>query len=254
MPPPPVLPPPPPYEPPVWPIPSLRLRVDDLAHPGAQIFFQHVNPYNALTSAVLTVFDWLYTLETVPHEVETIVLVLRSMPGVAHTFGSDNYKEIHFSLDWIKQCEARAPHEINGVLVHEMVHCFQYNGKGKAPGGLIEGIADWIRLHAELAPPHWTEGKGTKWDAGYEATGFFLDFIEQTHERGFVRSLNLEMRNNKYKEEMFKKISGRGLSEWWTLYQAHLGKKIPNNDPEKTPGGGDDKKENINAVGDPDKK
>ena len=50
-------------------------------------------------------------------------------------------KEIHFSLNHIKNSESRAKDEINGVLTHEVVHCFQYNAKGTAPGGLIEGIA-----------------------------------------------------------------------------------------------------------------
>ena len=63
------------------------------------------------------------------------------MEGVAHTLGSNIYKEIHFSLDYIHRTPPRAKHQIHGVLVHEMVHCYQYNGKGKAPGGLIEGVA-----------------------------------------------------------------------------------------------------------------
>lgn len=63
------------------------------------------------------------------------------MPGVAHTFGSASHKEIHFSLDHIRNSEARARDEILGVLTHEMVHCYQHNGAGKCPGGLIEGIA-----------------------------------------------------------------------------------------------------------------
>lgn len=40
-------------------------------------------------------------------------------------------------------------------MVHEMVHCWQRNAHGTAPGGLIEGIADWVRLKAGLVPPHW---------------------------------------------------------------------------------------------------
>lgn len=76
-----------------------------------------------------------------PRSVETVVLVLRSMPGAAHSSGADIYKEIHFSLDHIQNCASRAKDEINGVLVHEMVHCYQYNGKGKCPSGLVEGIA-----------------------------------------------------------------------------------------------------------------
>lgn len=75
------------------------------------------------------------------YSVQCISLVLRPMPGVAHTFGSPTHKEIHFSLDHIRNSESRAREEILGVLTHEMVHCYQYNGLGKTPGGLIEGIA-----------------------------------------------------------------------------------------------------------------
>lgn len=74
---------------------------------------------------------------------QNVLLVLRPMDGVAHTFGSETHKQIHFSLDYIANTASggRSKHEITGVLVHEMVHCYQYNGKGEAPGGLIEGIA-----------------------------------------------------------------------------------------------------------------
>ena len=73
--------------------------------------------------------------------VEQISLILRSMEGVAHTCGSLNQKEIHFSLDYIKKSANRARDEIMGVLVHEVVHCYQYDACGTCPGGLIEGIA-----------------------------------------------------------------------------------------------------------------
>jgi hypothetical protein len=63
------------------------------------------------------------------------------MEGVAHTCGSRNQKEIHFSLDYIKKSANRARDEIMGVLVHEVVHCYQYDACGTCPGGLIEGIA-----------------------------------------------------------------------------------------------------------------
>jgi hypothetical protein len=76
--------------------------------------------------------------------VEKVAVVLKPMDGVAYTFGSDIYKEIHFSLDHIKNSGARAKDEIQGVLVHEMVHCFQHDGSKKGvhcPGGLVEGVA-----------------------------------------------------------------------------------------------------------------
>lgn len=63
------LPRPPPCDPNAeWPIPKLTIRCDDLAHPGAKLFFQHVNPYEALREAVIAVYCWLYTPETVPRK------------------------------------------------------------------------------------------------------------------------------------------------------------------------------------------
>ena len=73
--------------------------------------------------------------------VEQISLILRSMEGVAYTCGSQKQKEIYFSLDYIKKSAKRAHDEIMGVLVHEVVHCYQYDACGTCPGGLIEGIA-----------------------------------------------------------------------------------------------------------------
>jgi uncharacterized membrane protein len=70
------------------------------------------------------------------------------MDGVAYTTGSHTAKEIHFACQHIVNCADRCADEIRGVLVHEVVHCYQYNGEGVCPGGLVEGIAGaYIRLH-----------------------------------------------------------------------------------------------------------
>lgn len=62
------------------------------------------------------------------------------MDGVAYTTGGSepNTSEIHFSLDHIVNSSDRAADEIKGVLIHEVVHCFQYNGNDTAPSGMIE--------------------------------------------------------------------------------------------------------------------
>lgn len=77
--------------------------------------------------------------------VRSIELILRPMDGVAYCTGCSpdpkSHKEIHFSLRHIVNSKARAKEEIMGVLTHEVVHCFQHNSGGTAPGGLIEGFA-----------------------------------------------------------------------------------------------------------------
>ncbi|TFK56765.1 plant basic secretory protein, partial [Heliocybe sulcata] len=207
-----------PLPPPQWPIPKFKLEVEDLGHPGAALFFDAVKPTQALRKAALSVFEWLYTPETVPRNVETVLLVLKPMPGVAYTFGSDTVKQIHFSLDHIVNSADRARHEIMGVLTHEMVHCFQYNGKGKCPGGMIEGVADWVRLHADLAPPHWKREPGDKWDAGYQHTAYFLEWVEERYGAGTIRELNEAMKSKEYTDDIFRDATGRKLKKLWKLY------------------------------------
>ena len=84
------------------------------------------------------------------------------LSGVAYTCGKDfdfEHKEIHFSTDYIEGIDAKLlRREITGVIVHRMVHCWQFNGKHSCNAGLIEGIADWVRLKAGLGPPHWRGG------------------------------------------------------------------------------------------------
>ncbi|EGN97607.1 hypothetical protein SERLA73DRAFT_92786 [Serpula lacrymans var. lacrymans S7.3] len=217
----------PPTVTPHYTLPKFNIRVEDLSHPGAVLFFDNVQPALALKDAVLASFTHLYTPKTVPTHVKLITLVLRSMDGVAYTFGSHTDKEIHFSLDYIKASEHRARDEILGVLVHEVVHCFQYNGKDQCPGGLIEGIADFVRLHAGYAPPHWQAAGGDRWDAGYDRTAYFLDWIEKHNGEGTVQKINQLMKDRKYTEYVFIEATGHGVDKLWKMYCALLDKKSP---------------------------
>ncbi|KAH8119975.1 hypothetical protein DFH11DRAFT_21280 [Phellopilus nigrolimitatus] len=146
------------------------------------------------------------------------------MDGVAYTKGSeldDDHKEIHLSMQHIENSKQRAKDETLGVIVHEMVHCFQYNAKGSCPGGLIEGIADYVRLKAGFSPPHWKRG-GSRWDEGYQTTGYFLEWIENTFGQDFVRRLNGSMRDKKYNEGIFKEFTGKAVDELWKMYKTFL--------------------------------
>ncbi|KAF7337702.1 Plant basic secretory protein [Mycena sanguinolenta] len=217
------MPPTPPTE---WPFPKFNIRVEDLEHRGAVLFFEHIQPLDALRKAVLASFEWLYaTPANAPTNVKLIQLVLRPMDGVAYTFGSASEKEIHFSLDHIANSASRARDEIMGVLVHEVVHCYQYNANGTAPGGLVEGVADFVRLHAGLAPPHWRRAPAPKdkWDAGYQTTAYFLDWIEERRGKGAIRALNDTMRDTDYDEKIFVILAGEPVRDLWRRYKKELG-------------------------------
>lgn len=148
------------------------------------------------------------------------------MEGIAYTTGSeldDDHKELHFSLNYISELAtkptSRQRDEIQGVLVHEMVHCWQWNAYGTAPGGLIEGIADFVRLKAGLSPPHWKKERGETWDQGYQHTGYFLDWIETEYGDGSTRRVNEALMNKRYDEEAFwNSLFGKGVQELWSEY------------------------------------
>ncbi|MCJ1482774.1 hypothetical protein MMC06_002940 [Schaereria dolodes] len=219
-----------------FPTPKIRLKVNDLSHAGALIFFSSTNPVNVLSDSVIQVLQTLYVPEESDKRIpptRSVTLILRKMPGVAYTTGTDldnDHKEIHFSLDYIARIPSDPPmrrrEEIAGVLVHEMVHCYQWNGLGTAPGGLIEGIADFVRLRVGLNPPHWKKESGGDWDAGYQHTGYFLDWLESRYGEGSVHKINEALKSKKYEEEEFwKGLFGTGIGELWKEYTAHIGNR-----------------------------
>lgn len=136
----------------------------------------------------------------------------------------DDHKEIHFSLNHIvNTAKDRTGREITGVVTHELVHCLQWNAFGTCPGGLIEGIADWVRLNCDLAPPHWKKEVVEKWDAGYQHTAYFLDYLEKKIGEGFVRRLNEKLRIERYEEKRFwLELTGRTVNELFKEYVASI--------------------------------
>ncbi|KAL9632997.1 MAG: hypothetical protein Q9164_004961 [Protoblastenia rupestris] len=218
---------------PSYPIAKLRFECRDLTHPGAKTYFSNTQPASILSSAVTTVLKTLYTpSKTNAHipPTRSVTLILRSLGGVAYTTGSEldnDHKEMHFSLDYIHGITSRTPGreapEIEGVVVHEMVHAWQWNGLGTAPGGLIEGIADFVRLKAGLSPPHWKREVAEKWDQGYQHTAYFLEWMEEECGEGSVRRINDGLRDQKYDEDRFwQKFFGKDVGSLWEGYKSYL--------------------------------
>lgn len=205
--------------------PKLRLEIRDLTHPGATLFLTSVTPSTTLQSALTSVLTLLYDTPTNPTPTRSVTLILRDKPGVAYTTGTDldrDHKEIHLSLSYVAKIrKERLRDEITGVLVHELVHCFQYNGRGTCPGALVEGLADWVRLRSELAtpPPHWKRDTSKGWDAGYDRTAYFLEFLEGRFGEGTVRRINATLETERYVEEKFwPGLFGKSVGELWGDY------------------------------------
>ncbi|KAK5660418.1 hypothetical protein OQA88_12961 [Cercophora sp. LCS_1] len=212
-----------------FPSPTLRLEIRDLSHPGAPKFLTSIDASAVLSSAVSNVQRLLYHTPSDPHTnvppTRSVTVILRSLDGVAYTTGTEldpDHKEIHFSLDYINNINpSRLAAEITGVLTHELVHCYQWDAKGTCPGGLIEGIADWVRLGCDLSPPHWKHETEGDWDRGYQHTAYFLEYLEGRFGEGTVRRINEKLRLHKYEVKPFwTELLGRPVEQLYGDYVA----------------------------------
>ncbi|EEF43590.1 uncharacterized protein LOC8288104 [Ricinus communis] len=149
-----------------------------------------------------------------------ISLIIEDIDGVAYT--EDN--EMHISTRYIENCSRECLRsEVTGILYHETTHIWQWNGNGQTPGGLIEGIADFVRLKANYAPSHWVQpGQGDRWDQGYDVTARFLDYCNDLR-NGFVAELNKKMIDD-YSDEFFIELLGKSVDQLWSDYKAKYAK------------------------------
>ncbi|KAM0012814.1 hypothetical protein Hdeb2414_s0047g00747871 [Helianthus debilis subsp. tardiflorus] len=149
--------------------------------------------------------------------VTLVHLSIDDMDGVAYC--EDD--EIHVSTNYIAGYEGDLLKEFSGVIYHEMTHVWQWSGNGSTPSGLIEGIADFVRLKAGYIPSHWVKpGQGDKWDQGYDVTARFLDYCEGLDSGfGFVAELNKKMRYA-YSVDYFVDLLGKTVDQLWSDYKA----------------------------------
>jgi len=66
---------------------------------------------------------------------------------VAFTSGNG----IHRRAQYVSDYSGDVRTEVSGVLNHEVANVWQWDGQGQANGGLIEGVADFVRLKAGYA-------------------------------------------------------------------------------------------------------
>ena len=211
-------------------LPLTLLKIRTLSSAGARRFLHSIDAATILTEAIKTVRRCLTPEGEEAASVRSITLILREFDGVAYTTGKDidfEHKEIHLSTSYVESLPADLQgikREITGVLVHEMVHVLQWSGQDHCNSGLIEGIADWVRLKAGLTPTHWRQKcDGCGWDTGYEVTAYFLEWLNEKFGKGTVVSMN-QMLKEEYNEQNFWKevCRGKEVIELWKEYSQTL--------------------------------
>jgi len=175
-----------------------------------------------VTKTVLDNQDGQTVTTVITTTVVTTIVSKKSIPEV--TVDKDALEELRY--------------ETRGVLAHELVHVWQFSCKGLS-GGLVEGIADAVRLMVGYPAKHWVQkpasiserdansGKAP-WDVGYDGTGFFLNWIQNNvtnteaySDTTFISALNRECRY-KFSNEAFKKITSHNVEDLFVYYQVSL--------------------------------
>ncbi|KAI9038814.1 BSP-domain-containing protein [Aspergillus affinis] len=258
---------------------KLRLHINDFRHPGAKAFLSLIPDLECvLESALWVIKKSLYTAPSSRNDkkgalrpfptfypsfppTRSVTILLRhgsDIRHLAHTKSTelDEYhKEIHFSLSDIHRTSTRLAidpaFELRGVLTHELAHCYQHLAHHLAhlhpndlrpPLGLIEGIADFVRLRAGLAPPHWkrpvsARDRPEQWDQGYHPTAYFLAWLEDVRiGTGAVGLVNDRLLRQGYcaqdkerdeggescKKDFWESLFGERIEVLWEEYGVYL--------------------------------
>ncbi|MCU4154763.1 hypothetical protein J1N10_02175 [Carboxylicivirga sp. A043] len=148
--------------------------------------------------------------------------------------GNAPHINIFFSSSYLQQkkgilSDEELVAEIVGVLYHELAHGYQYSPKG-AGGyqkgadyfGVIEGIADYVRLNAGYSSYDYRK-PGGHWNDGYKTTAFFIDWL-CTKDKDFAYQLNLSAKTIVpwSWEAACQDILSASVEDLWNEYQTYL--------------------------------
>jgi len=128
---------------------------------------------------------------------------------------------ITFNRAWID-----AHPKDTGTVVHELTHVIQAY-KGRNPGWLVEGIADYIRwwIWEPQERRRLPNPARFKYTNSYQDTAAFLYWVEKQYDKDLVKKLNKHCRENSYKDELFKEFTGKDLDALSKEFVESLAKK-----------------------------
>ena len=131
---------------------------------------------------------------------------------------------ITFSTDYIASFssgknKAAIDAELNGVLVHEGTHVWQYTNGG---GALVEAMADYVRYKAGF----YTLARrrpGGNWNQPYTTGGFFIAWMEEKYDPDLGYKINMGMKERGFSYPNFiQQLTGKSIDAIWAEYQAAI--------------------------------
>ncbi|SEK71255.1 basic secretory protein-like protein [Parapedobacter koreensis] len=195
-------------------------KADTLVQNGFQLIFVQQDPdfdSHVATRLKETFFQVYPVLVATynPDAVHHVTLTIdTAYDGVAYAHDG----RVVISQAWLK----KMPRDVD-VVTHEVMHIVQAYPSGSGPGWIIEGIADYVRYK------YGVDNVGAGWSLpdvqeehhytnSYRIAARFLDWIEQTRKKEFVKTLDKAMRVRAYTEAIWRAETGLGLDELWAAY------------------------------------
>lgn len=208
--------------------PRFALHIRNWSLPGAKRFLSVVQDPSILEEVAKFITETLFDNQHPPPEVRSITIAITShealstMQAAAFHSASD-LDSVHHMIEigepYLATIDAGRLHdEVLGLCLHEMVHCFHARGNKECPQGLIEGLADWVRLRRGLAPPHWEASISSRWDAGYDTTAYFLEHLERAYGTGTVARINSMACSSSYRKSDWEDLFGKDVEALWQEY------------------------------------
>jgi hypothetical protein len=143
-----------------------------------------------------------------------VTLTLRKdEDGVAWTSGGDITGTVRYF---------KAHPDDVGAMVHETVHVVQ-DYRGDCPGWLVEGIADYIRFFkyepGKIGP---INPRRARYNAAYRDSAAFLAYVSAKYDKALVRKVNALLREGRYRDQVFKELTGKTVEELGAEWKASL--------------------------------
>ncbi len=95
-------------------------------------------------------------------------------------------------------------------------------GAGR-PGWLVEGISDYIRFFKfEPGKLGRINARTAHYDGSYRVSAAFLAYLTEKYDKEIVKKLNALLREGRYEENAFQKLTGKPLKELDEEWRATL--------------------------------
>jgi hypothetical protein len=151
-------------------------------------------------------------------------VTIRPMDGVAYTTGTN----VFVSSSW---CAAQMNGEAIGSLVHESVHVVQQYRNVRAPGWLVEGMADYVRWFKYESQSHgadivWMRKQGRNfsphYNDSYRVSANFLNWVAEKYDANVVTEVNAAIRLGLYSADFWRQHTGQTLQELGAKWQSEI--------------------------------